>query len=333
MKKQPFRHKHFSDAEAQLRDVLANHRPGRLVGICGMPGSGKTFLRNLVLREIVGNPNDWGTGRLSVTEVMALLDINSRFSSKGFAARSHRSVLRPDLRALYRDESDEIQTKYLASLRHAEKAWVGSRIAATTSESSYWRSFSDAAIDRQLKYFLVEHAAAIGKSPRDEEPGDHIWNLMSILEEVGCMGILNLIPEGYMLWEGRPEIAERMDRVYIKPYNVLDKSEITEFARLVLDVANRYVLESMDVVTNHIVEIGIATATSIRPVEELFARALVTTKNRGAEKIGIGDLMRAMDTREHVASLWAQVGVLNSISKPANRDELLAIHQSFVAEH
>lgn len=332
MMKEVIEHKHFDDAKCQLKRALNEHKPGRIVGICGMPGSGKTFLRNLVMRELLGSPESWGIGLLPATEVMALLDINSNFSSKGFAARSHRAVLRPDLRALYRDATDELNEDYLASLLNAEKAWGVSRSVVSTPEHFYWQAFSDLAIDRKLKYLLVEHAAAIGRVPKDEEPRNHVWNLMSLLEKTECMGIFNLIPEGYKLWEGRPEISERMELVFIRPYDICDESELTQFSKIVVKVASRYELESDRVFTEQINEIAIATATSIRPVEKLFSKASVNAQNRGSKAIGFNDISTAFETDTHIATLWHQVRLLNTISKSATKDQLMEIHQRYLKD-
>jgi hypothetical protein len=332
MNKEPIEHKHFKDAREHLRFALREHVPGGMVAICGMPGAGKTFLRNQVLREILGAPESWGQGFIPATEVMALLDTNSAFSSKAFAARSHRAVLRPDLRALYRDASEEITESYLESLRAAEKAWATSRAAQRTPEHEYWRSFSEAVIDRKIKYVLVEHAAAIGKVAKGEEPGNHLWNLMSLFDSTGCMGILNLIPDGYALWEGRPEIAERLERIFIRPYDLLDKEQLTEFADMVFKVAKKYELESDEVIMNQITEIAIDTATGMRPVEKLLARASVNARSRGVSKIGAEDIASAFETTEHVAALWRQARLLDTISRPATKDELYAIHRLHLGE-
>ena len=94
MPKEPVEHKHYTDARAHFRYALRQHIPGGMVGICGMPGAGKTFLRNEVMRGILGSPDAWGEGFIPATEVMVLLDANAKFSSKAFAARAHRAVLR-----------------------------------------------------------------------------------------------------------------------------------------------------------------------------------------------------------------------------------------------
>lgn len=333
MLKETVEHKHYKNAREHLRRALEVHIPGSMVGICGMPGAGKTFLRNEVLREILGAPEGWGVGYIPATEVMVLLDTNSTFSSKAFAARSHRAVLKPDLRALYRDCSEEVSGRYLESLRASEKAWISSGAARRTAEHEYWKSFGEALIDRKIKYVLFEHAAAIGRSAPGEEPKNHLWNLMSLLDSSECMGILNLIPEGYQLWEGRPEIAERLERVFIRPYDICDKAELTEFANeVVLKVASRYALESDEVVECQIHEIAIATATSMRAVEKVFAKALVNAVSRGSTSIGVRDITLAFETSTHVTALWRQANLLNCISKPATKDELFAIHKLHLAE-
>lgn len=329
MTKKPIEHKHYEDARNHLRLALKEHIPGRMIGICGMPGAGKTFLRNEVFREILGNPENWGEGYMPATEVMVLLDTNSTFSPKAFAARSHRAVLRPDLRALYRDSSAGMSESYLKSLRAAEKAWSSNRAAQRTAEHEYWQSFGEALLDRQIKYVFFEHAAAIGRSAKGELPGNHLWNLMSILETTNCMGILNLIPEGHSLWEGRPEIAERLDRVFIQPYDICDKEQLTEFAtKVVLGVAKHYELESEDVVRCQINEIAIATATGMRPVERMFANANVNAARRGSATIGVDDIASAFESTEHVDALWKQAKLLRSISRSATKDQLLDIHKA-----
>lgn len=333
MTKDPIEHKHYEDARNHLRLALKEHIPGRMIGICGMPGAGKTFLRNEVFRQILGNPQSWGDGYIPATEVMVLLDTNSTFSPKAFAARSHRAVLRPDLRALYRDSSVDLSESYLKSLHAAERAWSSSRSAQRTAEHEYWQSFGEALLDRQIKYVFFEHAAAIGRSAKGDLPGNHLWNLMSLLESTNSMGILNLIPEGHQLWEGRPEIAERLERVFIQPYDICDKAQLTEFGtKVVLGVAKRYELESEQVIRCQINEIAIATATGMRPVERMFAKATVNAARRGSAKIGAIDIASAFESAEHVSALWRQANLLRSISRPATSDELLGIHKAHLEE-
>jgi len=333
MRKEPIEHAHFASAKKQLRYALKEHKPGEMVAICGMPGSGKTYIRNMVLREILGAPDSWGVGYTPVTEVWALLDTDSAFSSRAFAARSHRAALRPDLRALYRDADEREAESYLQHLCAEEKTWSACRTAQRTPEHEYWQSFGEAVLDRKIKYVLIEHAAAIGRSTdADVKPKNHLWNLMTLFESTGCMGILNLIPEGYDLWEGRPEISERLERVFIRPYEICDKAQLTEFARLVFDVAKEFELESDNVVKDQIIEIAIATATSIRPVKKLFGKACVNAMARGSSKIGFIDIASAFETTDHISALWKQASLLHEISKPATKDELLGIHRLHLSE-
>lgn len=330
MKKPAILHEHFCDAEVQLRRALANHRPGRLIGICGLAGAGKTFLRNRLIREIVGPPEAWGTGKLAVVEAMALLDANAKFSAKGFAMRSHRALMRPDFRGLYRDTDDEIQRAYLDSLRRAERAWPATRGLRGSTETDYWLGFTESAIDRELKYFLVEHATALGTLKTGEVPADHIQNLMSLMEAAGAMGVLNLVPEGYKLWEGRPEISDRMDMVYIAPYDIRIESQATEFARLVLAIAEQHDVKAEAAIQELITQIAIATATSIRPIEEMLERAKSLCIQDGRACITADDLLSAMPTMDHVKALWERVRILKRISAPADKDELLTVYQEFV---
>src|SRR3990167_3424384 len=328
----PIEHRHYKSARQHLKFALREHVPGGLVGICGMPGAGKTFLRNEVLREILGAPDEWGEGYIPATEVMVLLDTNCTFSPKAFAARCHRAALKPDLRALYRNSDEQLSESYLESLLAAEKAWFSSRFAQGTPEHEYWRAFGETLIDRKIKYVLFEHGAAIGKSAKGEEPKNHLWNLMSLLETTETMGILNLIPEGYQLWEGRPEIAERLERVFIRPYDVLDKAQPNEVANeVVMKVGSNYALESEEVIRCQIIEIAIATATSMRPVKKMFAKAQVNAASRGSEKISAADLAAAFETPDHGSALWDQAKLLHRISRPATKDELFAIHRAHLA--
>ena len=240
--------------------------------------------------------------------------------------------MRPDLRALYRDSSEAISKSYMESLKAAEKAWATSRAAKTTAEHEYWQSFAETVVDRKIKYVFFEHAAAIGRSAKGGEPRNHLWNLMSLLETTNCMGILNLIPEGHQLWEGRPEISERLDRVFIKPYDVCDQDQFNEFANnVVLEVASAYEIESEDVIRDQIEEIAIATATGMRPVKNLFAKANINAARRGSAAIGADDIRSAFETRDHVTALWNQAKLLSSISRPANSEELRSIHAAYIA--
>lgn len=324
-------HRHYIDARAHLKDALSTHIPGRMIGICGMPGAGKTFLRNEVLRDILGAPESWGEGHIPATEVMVLLDTNSAFSPKAFAARSHRAVLRPDLRALYRDADEELGASYLESLRAAEKAWSFNRSAQKVPEHEYWQGFAEGLRDRKIKHVLFEHAAAIGRAPKDDEPRNHLWNLMSLLETTDAMGILNLIPDGHLLWEGRPEISERLERVFIRPYDIRDKGQLSEFAnKIVMRIASEYELESLKAIRSIIHDIAIATATGIRPVKRMFAQARINAMRRGSQKISASDIAAAFETPEHVAALWRQADLLHSISRPATTAELRAIHRNHV---
>lgn len=330
MKKEIISHLHYDLAVSELRHAISNHRPGRIIGICGLAGSGKTFLRNQVIREVIGTPQNSAAGKTAVIEVMALLDTNSKFTSKAFAARAHRAILIPDLRAIYRDQSDAIQKEYMASLSEAEKAWKTTRSSRLITEGDYWLSFTEAAISRGLIFLLVEHATAIATLRTGEESPDHIQNLMSIVEVVGAMAILNYVPSGRKLWEGRPEVADRMDRIYIKPYDITDKAQLTEFGKLAVKIGARYKFESEKVIRDNIVDIGIATATTVRSVEELFERASVNALKSKRQAINVDDVMSAMDSEKHIAAIWDQVRILKEISQPATSEELKKIHHKYM---
>lgn len=328
--KVPIPHKHYLDAQIELRKALEDHRPGRLIGICALAGGGKTFLRNHEIRAVLGPPESWGTGKVAAIEVMALLDFNSKLLPKGFAARAHRAVLTPDFRGLYRDTDDKIQSAYLESLLLAERSWERSRARSSTTESEYWASFMEASISRGIKFILVEHADAFGTLRDGEEPTDHMQNLMSVTEAIGAMAVLNYVPGGYKLWLGNSEVADRMDRIFIHPYDPSDDEQMNSFAFLVTGVAERYPFESPTVYQDLVVPIAISTGTSTRAMEQLFRRAEGAAEKCGRTLIRAEDVIVSFETKEHVESVWKQVRLLKEISRPATCAELLEVHRQYL---
>lgn len=324
------RHRNYVAAESLLSDALANHRPGRLIAVGGIAGAGKTTLVNAGIRSEVGMPHLWGTGKLAVTQVMALQDLNSRFSSKGFAARAHRSLLRPHLWPLFRDAEDAILPEYRESLRKAKKAWPLTSYGTSLTETNHWENFVDCAIDRELRYFVVEHAASIAVVRKDESESDHIQNLMSVLEAVGAMGVLKVVPSGARLWEGRPEIRDRMDIIFIEPYALEVREDLNEFAAIVMELAAEFEFEDAWVYQDKILDIGFATGTSIRAINTLFRSAAASARNAGREKISTQDIALAIPTAAHVEKIWASVKLLDQARASASSDELRRLHANYL---
>ncbi|MDO5505776.1 MAG: hypothetical protein Q4F49_05725 [Pseudoxanthomonas suwonensis] len=257
---------------------------------------------------------------------MALQDLNSRFSSKGFAARAHRSLLRPNLWPLFRDAEGAILPEYRESLRKAEKAWPVIPFRTSLTEANHWESFVDCAIDRELRYFVVEHAASIAVVRKDESESDHIQNLMSVLEAVGAMGVLKVVPSGARLWEGRPEIRDRMDIIFIEPYALEDPKDLNDFAALVMQLASEFEFEDPGVYQDKILDIGFATGTSIRAVKSLFQSAAAFARNTGEGKISKHAIEQAIPTTAHVEKVWAGVKLLNQARASATSEELRRLH-------
>lgn len=279
---------------------------------------------------MIGDPRSWGTGRTPAIEVMALLQSNSKFNAKGFAARSHRSVVVPDIRGIYRDAGGLVAEDYELSLASVESSWARSESSRNTTEAQYWQGFTDCAKARDVKYLLVEHAHALCTTRKDETPADHVQNLMSVLETVGAMGVLTFVPSGHKLWADRPEVSSRIFKIFIKPYDLKCKKEVAEYARLLIALASAYSFDDQTTLKELCIELAIATGTSIRPMQELLKRALACALSDGRERISREDLTSSLPSENEIAAVWRDVALIDLYSTSPSLKAVRNVHLGYV---
>lgn len=300
------RHRNHVRAESWLRRCLAAHRPGRLIVIIGVGGVGKTTLRWSVLRSLYGDPSLWGVGKIPVVEVMALLAVKSYFNSKGLAEDSLDQLHSPELAWLTRGATSTPELEALmAAVAESRALWRGTRPKLT--EAGSWNAFRKNAALRDLKIFSLEHASAMCVNHKDTTPAQHIFNLMSVMESVGSMGLLTTVQNGTELWKGRSEIRRRMDVVWLAPYDLSDPEDLRCYLGLLTRVAAPYKFDPPDLYETLAPEIAAATATVCAEMINLFQRAQNYAFDEGRTEIKECDFHSAYYSADELNTLWADV--------------------------
>lgn len=282
--------------------------------VIGVGGVGKTTLRWSVLRELYGDPRQWGIGKMPVIEVMALLAAKSYFNSKGLAEESLEQLHMPDLAWLTRGATVTPEIEMIEEAVAASREfWKGA--SRTLTEAGSWNAFKKNARERDMQIYSLEHASALCINHKDTRPAQHIINLMSVMEAIGAMAVLTTVQDGAALWKGRSEIRRRMDVIWMAPYDVSQAKDLECYLGLLKRIAAPYSFSPENLLERLAPEIAAATAAVYAEMVNLFQRAEENAHDAGRTEIVEADFHEAYYSADDLETLWSDVSMFWEVKR------------------
>lgn len=316
-------HAHYNRAFALANEFIKGNIKGKnIMLIIGPTGVGKTTLRRHLLRQHYGNPMNWPPGKLRCIEVMATQTENSYFKSSALAENIHRELYTPDLRFLKPIDADEDYELFCTKQMNMA-ANIGLNINyRNTPETRIWPVLTMLAKQREIEVISIEHADALSKNHANQQPAEHMRNIMSVNENIGSMLILTSATQGYKLWEGDREVCDRMFIVPLYPYDLRNNSEAHSFLKLLSAISLDYEFEPEDLFKSMSKEIAAVTGTTIRDIFSLFDMAKSIANISGRCKINKSDLMSVMPSVADCKNTLSDIALFREKVRPCSTSEL-----------
>ncbi|SDQ25980.1 hypothetical protein SAMN05428982_0334 [Pseudoxanthomonas sp. CF385] len=306
-------HEHFSRGTQDLLNALDASKPGALVFVTGVSGSGKSELRYRAMRKVCGKPDSWLRGTLPAVAVRATLTDRNNFNQKDLAERLALSLRQPDIRwALSRDEvldPDIVHDRTESFVQ--TPIWQAERRGTTAHQLIL--EFEKNAIARRVRWLFIEDSACITCMPRGHDIDKYMIGLMQLAEECKLTIILLGTGDSFKLWSGFPDVVRRSLFVWLKRYSERVESDLQGFADLVMAVGRRFPLNEPDVLLNDL-DLALAnTAGSYGELLQLHVRADLSRRNRSGDTITLRDFEKAALSKENRVTLWAKAAAFDSL--------------------
>ncbi|HWS39799.1 MAG TPA: AAA family ATPase [Arenimonas sp.] len=316
-------HDHYNRAFTLAEDFIKGKIKGKnIMLIIGPTGVGKTTLRHQLLRKWYGNPMDWPSGKLRAVEVMATQTENAYFKSSALAESIHRELFSPDLRFLKPiDAGNEYDSYCKSQMELADIAGLSVKYRNIT-ETRIWPILIKLAKQREVEMISIEHADALSKNHANQQPAEHMRNLMSVNETIGSRLILTSATNGYKLWQGDREVCDRMYIVPLYPYDLGIPAESLSFMKLLLAISSSYEFEPTDLFKSMYQEIAAVTGTTVRDIVSLFDMAKLNAAHSMRTKIRKSDLMTVMPSFADCKDIHFDIELFRSKVKPCSAKDL-----------
>lgn len=309
-------HTAFRHGCRDLRAALLSAMPGSVIFLVGVSGSGKTWIRHTVARELYGDPSKWPRGKIPYVEVMALLTDRGFFSPKDLALSLHAQINSPRIAWLYK-EPDAEHSRFQAFERDVasfSENWKKERTPKLEREG--WREAIECGVGRGVKVFSIEHASLMVQNRVNGEAVQHTLNLMSTAVEMGSVVLLTTTPEGYGLWAKYSEICTRASRIFINPYRLDVDADLKNFATLVKHLSSDISFDPINLPLLLIDAIADATQTAPRGVRSIFLRAKHLATTQGKAVVDLKTLKSAFPGLDEVRIIGSSAELLRDLQIP-----------------
>jgi energy-coupling factor transporter ATP-binding protein EcfA2 len=319
-------HSYFVKQKTKLKQVLERPGQGRFIFLIGPSGVGKTTMRRAVLRQMVGSPAHWGTGRIPVIEVFALLAQNAYFSSRSLAESLVHELFLPDLSWL-RDEDDLDNPAYLQITKEVE----ASRLIwdkfprRSMPERSSWDLFQRLAPQRSVWLASIDQAAALCTNHRNKDPADHILNLMSVVEKDRINFLFSGVHGAAALWAERPEVRRRSEIIWVAPYSHERKEDREPFLRLLRTLGHQYRFSTPTLLFNMAADLMAASAGIFGVLSKILMDAFQRASAAGHATIRKSDIEDSIFGDKDLKKMWHDVRRFEEAMRSGSTADLAAI--------
>jgi hypothetical protein len=321
-------HPSFTKGCRELESALLRAEPGSIIFLVGLPGSGKTWIRHTVARNLYGNPARWPAGKVPFVEIMSLLADRGYFSTKDLAVSLLEQINAPSIDWLYRDPA--APSKQYAQLERdigaLAESWKKEQRPLT--EWQAWRSSISSGRARQVKVVAIEHASLMVQNRVNGDAVQHTLNLMSMATSMGSSVLLTTTPDGYELWSGYAEICRRATYVLLEPYDLGNRRDRRNFGALVKALSRDLSFEPQDLPLKLLDAIGHATRTTPGGVHKILQAASQAALARDSAVITRKDLQCSFPSPFAINNLIKSEETLRDLTAPFEHSSFQHIEES-----
>ncbi|WP_165971217.1 AAA family ATPase [Luteimonas terrae] len=317
-------HLAYATALQDLTYSINCTKPGGIVWVIGPSGAGKSHIRSEVARVLVGDPSQWGDGRLPLVSVRAQVTDRSRFNPKDLARRLADSLREPNLDFLRLNVSGtqlESIESYLSSVSSSHK-FLGRR---DSSEHAMRSEFERHARARDLKWLFIEEIASIVKVHRGHSVANYMTSLMQIAEEIGVVLVLFGTQRAFPLWMENEEVRNRSRWVWVRRYREYEPEDLRPFAEMVRAAGARYELSRKDLLTSDLELALVNSAGIMGSLLNWLDRADAHRNIRRADKVELCDLRKATLEVYLQEDLWNKARAFDEIADAKGNFKLSAL--------
>jgi Cdc6-like AAA superfamily ATPase len=319
-------HQRFQQQALRLRHAIERPGSGRIVFLIGPTGAGKTTMRHTVMRSVVGSPEHWGTGKIPVVEVLAMLPNGAYFSSRALVESLLRELFVPDLGWLC--PPGDVESP---ALRQIREEIAESRVRwqecphPQISETRSWEALLTMPQHRSLQWIIIDQAAALCTNHRNTDPADHILNLMSVAEKANINILLSGVQSAAALWAERPEIRRRSDIIWVPPYSYLRKEDRDPYLQLLRTLGSKYKYSKRTLLFDMAADLVAASAGIFGILQKILEDASIKATCAGHDQITKSDVEDSFYGARDMAKLHQDVAEFEQVMKAGSTKEQAAV--------
>lgn len=300
-------HSAYRGPRDRLRATLDNHRPGHIVFVIGPSGVGKTTMRRSVMREMFGNPNLWGKGKVPAIETFACLPVGGYFSSRYLARELLQELNAPTLVWALADGSSRSSPLFDIQAEVRDRDLQLGRYQRRLTEAECWSSVRRTMVARDCKYVAIDQISALLVNHKGKSPADQILHLMALAECTGSMLIMTGTHKAVPLWSINSELRRSVTSIWVAPYSDRRKEDRAPFLRLLSSLSERHKFSKQDLLIRMAGDLLVATGGVYGEVVQLLSRAADAAGQEGGERILKRHIEASYYSDGDLANLWRDI--------------------------
>lgn len=319
-------HQAFQLGTKELKLAVEKEGSGRLVFLIGPTGAGKTTMRQTMMRNMVGDPEHWGTGRIPAAEVLAMLPNGAYFSSRALVESMLDELFLPDLSWMCTPGQAESPTlrRIFEEIAASRSQWDAT-LRPLRSESRSWGALITMAKYRSLQWMSIDQAAALCTNHRNTDPADHILNLMGVAEKAKINFLLSGVQGAASLWADRPEVRRRCDIVWVPPYSYLRKEDRDPFLQLLRTLGAKYKYTTPTLLFDMAADLVAASAGIFGVLQKILEDASIKSALAGRDKVSKRDIEDSFYGARDMAKLHHDVAEFERMREAGTTEAQAAV--------
>ncbi|MDE1965182.1 MAG: hypothetical protein KGI42_14900 [Xanthomonadaceae bacterium] len=314
-------HPYFQGPRLNLQQALEKEGTGKLIFVIGATAVGKTTMRRLVMRNVVGNPELWGQGLIPAIEVMAQRAKGAHFDSKHLVNLIFEELYAPRLTWLSAPgEGEKALKRFDSELERSRNFWRNGYVRDEV-EATRWRRVGNMIEARGTWIVCIDEATALSKNHGDTDAADHIENLKAFAEQYRTNVLFCGGESASALWACRPKIRHRAKIIIMPTYSDKRRQDCESFLRILQNMEQRYLVSKQGLLTELAPELLAACAGSIGVLKKILDDATDSCALTGDGAIDKSDIRGAYYSEDALKELWKEVREFDGMAKEAFIEE------------